>query len=322
MLNPSGSLAERPERRTADRCACPLCGADAPANMYTCFSDFRVVRCTACRFIYTTLPVNKEVLQEMYAESYYHTDSREQYYFENVITAETVRAENSNIRDFRHGLDEIEKYCAGGKLLDVGCAIGVFLAMAKHRGWDVVGVDVSPFASSYAREKLGVNAIAGELEDAGFPDRHFDVITLWDVIEHFPDPIATLREIRRILKDDGVLFVNTPNEQSLLKVLARFFYLASAGRFTYPVHKMYHEWHLSYFTAQSLTTVLARSGFKLEVMKRKCISLMKARGGPCERAVVEVLSWPERLLGRETELIAIARKTELVSPFPGTATDD
>ena len=310
---PSDQPVAPTAQRNLDRLACPLCGAEAPTDMYTCFADFRVVRCTACQFVYTTLPVNKDVLEKMYAESYYHTDTREQYYFENAVTAETVEAENSNIRDFRDGLDQIEKYRPGGRLLDVGCAVGVFLAMAKARGWDVVGVDVSPFAASYAREKLGVNAIAGELEEAQFPDRHFDVITLWDVIEHFPDPIATLCEVRRILKDDGILFVDTPNEQSLLKVLARFFYLASAGKFTYPVRKMYHEWHLSYFTARSLETVLHKSGFDIDVIERKCISLMKARGGPCEKAVVQVLSWPERLLGRETELVAMAKKSNIAT---------
>lgn len=297
-----------PVKRAVDRLACPLCGAVAARPMYTCFAEFHVVRCTACRFVYTTLPVDGEVLQRMYAESYYHTDTRQQYYFENMVTAQTVESENSNIRDFRKGLDLIEQHRSGGKLLDVGCAVGVFLSMARDRGWDVMGVDVSPFAVSYAREKLGLDAVAGELEDVELPDKHFDVITLWDVIEHFPDPIATLREVRRILKDDGILFVNTPNEESLLKVLTRFFYRATAGTVTYPVRKMYHQWHLSYFTARSLRTVLEQSGFQVDLMKRKCISLMKARGRPWERAVVEVLSWPERLLGRETELVAIAKK--------------
>jgi len=301
-------LLKQPPPPTANRIGCPLCGAKSPKELYCCFDDFRVVRCTTCRFVYTTLPVDKEVLEQLYAESYYHTETRQQYYFENAVTAANVASENSNIRDFRQGLEWIEKYRPSGRLLDVGCAVGVFLAIAKDRGWDVTGVDVSPFAVAYAREKLGVNAVAGELEDVAFPDGHFDVITLWDVIEHFPDPIATLREVRRILKDDGLLFVNTPNEQSLLKVFARFFYCASGGKFTYPVRKMYHQWHLTYFTAESLQRALRLSGFRTECMKRKCISLMKARGRPWERTVVEMLSWPERLLGRETELLAIAKK--------------
>jgi len=304
------SLNSTSEAASADRSACMLCGGEDAKVLYPFFETFQVVRCRSCGFVYSTLPTNKEVMEQLYDAAYYRADTRNDYYFHNCVTDATVDKDDSNIRDFRKGLSLIETYRSGGKLLDVGCGPGVFLSLAKERGWDVTGVDVSPFAVSYASGSLGHNAIAGELEEVGFPEKYFDVVTLWDVIEHLPAPIRTLREVHRVLKDDGLVFVDTPNERSLLKVLSRATYCLTAGKFRYAASKMYHQWHLSYFTGRTLHIALSKAGFRIDRMRRKCISLRKARALPWERLIVALVSWPERLLGRETELIAVARKSE------------
>jgi 2-polyprenyl-3-methyl-5-hydroxy-6-metoxy-1,4-benzoquinol methylase len=102
------------------------------------------------------------------------------------------------------------------KLLDVGCSLGYFLDVARERGFKSYGVEVSKDTSQYAREKLGLNVFCGTLEVAQFPDKTFDVITLWDVIEHVPDPINLLREVRRIMKDDGLIALQSPNMESVI----------------------------------------------------------------------------------------------------------
>lgn len=106
---------------------------------------------------------------------------------------------------------------APGRLLDVGCGNGARLARLRALGWDVRGQDVDPVAVTYARETFGVNAYLGRLEDLGLPEATFDCITLHHVIEHLHDPVALLRECRRLLTPRGFIVIVTPNANSFAR---------------------------------------------------------------------------------------------------------
>jgi len=103
----------------------------------------------------------------------------------------------------------------GGKLLDVGCGNGRFLAWMRDLGWEVMGVEPDPRAGKVAFEKFGLDICQCTLEEAHFPGNSFDAITLHHVIEHLPNPITTLSECRRVLRDNGQISVVTPNTESL-----------------------------------------------------------------------------------------------------------
>lgn len=103
-----------------------------------------------------------------------------------------------------------------GRLLDVGCGLGFFVRKAKQRlpSWEVGGVEISEHAVRYATEELCIPDLrAGLLEDAGYPAAHFDLVTLWDVLEHLRDPEPLLGEVLHILKPGGICFMHTPNAQ-------------------------------------------------------------------------------------------------------------
>lgn len=287
------------------RSPCALCGENNFDLLYP-LNGFKVVRCKQCGLVTTSLPISRTDLEKMYGSPYY--EERREYYFENCVTNRTIAEENSSVQDFRRGLLLIEKYKSGGTLLDVGCGLGVFLALAREHGWETCGIDISSYATSYARQSFGLEVHTGGLHDAQFPHKKFDVITLWDVLEHFPDPAEQLREIHRVLKDDGIIFLNTPNEAGLLRVLARFIFRLSSGKIDYPVRKLYHQYHICYFTPQTFITLLDKTGFELKYIERKGIPIVKARGRPFERMLVKALSWPEQLCHREYELLAIAQK--------------
>jgi len=102
-----------------------------------------------------------------------------------------------------------------GRLLDVGCANGQFLATMRDLGWEVVGVEPDRQAAEMAREHLKLKVYKGVLEEAGFSNDSFDAITMNHVIEHVWEPIGTLRECHRVLKPAGRLVVVTPNIESL-----------------------------------------------------------------------------------------------------------
>lgn len=107
------------------------------------------------------------------------------------------------------------KSVEGGKLLDVGCGTGSFLAKMRDLGWEVIGVEPDSQAADIAATKYGVSIYKMTLEEAGFAKETFDAITMNHVIEHVSDPIAILEECRRVLKPGGTIAVVTPNIKSL-----------------------------------------------------------------------------------------------------------
>ncbi len=138
-----------------------------------------------------------------------------------------------------------------GRLLDVGCGAGVFLATMQALGWEVSGVETDPAAAAVAREALGEDRVrVGELAELALPEAGFDAVTLSHVIEHLPDPLATLRECRRLLRPRGRLGLATPNA-------------ASRGRRVFG--RDWRGWepprHLQVFDPGSLGRLCASAGF-------------------------------------------------------------
>ena len=117
-------------------------------------------------------------------------------------------------------LRRVLRWRDGGRLLDIGCAKGEFLNVAR-RHFDVQGVEVSATALKEARAILGPRVFAGDLLEANFPEASFDVITLFSTVEHLAEPVAVLQECRRLLRDGGNLVIKTPNFSSLNRRLLR-----------------------------------------------------------------------------------------------------
>jgi 2-polyprenyl-3-methyl-5-hydroxy-6-metoxy-1,4-benzoquinol methylase len=142
------------------------------------------------------------------------------------------------------------QFIPGGKVLDVGCGCGEWLAWMQELGWTVEGVDFDPGAVKAAR-LAGLKVNCGSVEDQQYPDASFDAVTLNHVIEHVPDPVATLRECGRILKPGGKLVVVTPNGASLGH---RFFKQDWRGLET--------PRHLHIFSPASMERALGLAGFR------------------------------------------------------------
>lgn len=136
-----------------------------------------------------------------------------------------------------------------GALLDVGCATGAFLALMQTHGWQVQGVEPSPAAATIARQR-GLQIHNSGLEEAVLTPNQFDVITLWDVLEHIPDPLATLQAARQALKPGGVVLLRVPSPAGLD---ARLF-----GTYWTGLDFPRHCW---LFTWPQVRTLCQRAGF-------------------------------------------------------------
>jgi 2-polyprenyl-3-methyl-5-hydroxy-6-metoxy-1,4-benzoquinol methylase len=147
-------------------------------------------------------------------------------------------------------LDRIEPLCAGRDLLDVGCYAGFFLDDARRRGWNVAGVEPCEWAAQHARDQLHLDVSTVPIEECD-PTRRFDVVTMWDVLEHLADPVRAIRKIHRLLRPNGLLVFATHN---LDAPIARLM----GSR--YPFFMEMHTIHLNNRTRDLL---LARTGFEL-----------------------------------------------------------
>lgn len=136
-----------------------------------------------------------------------------------------------------------------GRALDIGTGNGIYAATLKRIGWDVTGVEFDPEAARNTAERHGLRVLACTLEEARFDDGTFDFVSMFHVIEHLYNPVATLREVRRVMKPGGQLMLRTPNFDSLTR--------RAAGRHWRGVEA---PRHLYLFNRRSLSRALEEAG--------------------------------------------------------------
>ncbi|MFC1646532.1 methyltransferase domain-containing protein, partial [Candidatus Omnitrophota bacterium] len=137
------------------------------------------------------------------------------------------------------------------RLLEVGCGAGFLLDEAKKQGWDTYGVELSRWAAGYARDKFGLDVTQDALIDTNFPFGYFDAVILSDTIEHLIDPKGTLTKIRPLLSPQGVMYINTPNINSLVSRLLKARWWG------------FNQFHLHYFAKETLKQMLETTGFEV-----------------------------------------------------------
>ena len=160
----------------------------------------QVVRCSVCGLVYVNPRPHADLMLEAYAEA------------EDPVFAAQNEA---RIHGFRKTLESVVKRLAmppqEKRMLDVGCAGGAFLVAARQMGFAVTGIEPARWMAAYGREHYQLDIRDGILEAGVFEEGTFDVIALWDVIEHLPQPSETLKIVRSLLKPGGVLLVNYPD---------------------------------------------------------------------------------------------------------------
>jgi 2-polyprenyl-3-methyl-5-hydroxy-6-metoxy-1,4-benzoquinol methylase len=205
-----------------------------------------LVECLNCGLVYVHPRPDPKELHALYDESYFQNDQSGVVGYANYLDDEVqIR------KTFARRLQFLERWIQPGKLLDVGCAAGFFLDEAHRRGWQVQGSDVSAFAARYVKERFGYEVVQGSLGDADFARDSFDLITLWDVIEHVPDPKAHVQKIAELLRPGGLVALATPDVDS---VPARLTGKRWVG------YKLSEE-HVYYFSARTLKRMLDEAGF-------------------------------------------------------------
>jgi 2-polyprenyl-3-methyl-5-hydroxy-6-metoxy-1,4-benzoquinol methylase len=270
---------------------CPLCGSDDykvryddrsagdhldPQVHYTSTSSAfgshgRIVECRSCSLLFVNPRPHHLKVQDSYAE---------------VEDTRYLEEEQGRVETFAASVRHIQRFRASGRLLDVGSHVGTFLVQAQKAGYRVDGVEPSVWASGIASERIDGTIWNSAIEDAGLPEETYDVATIWDVIEHLPDPALTMRSVYSALKPGGIFAVST------MDVSAPFARLMG-HRWPWYMHM-----HLVYFSRQTLTEMLRREGFEIvEVTKhtrRVRLSYLASRltpySAPAGRLAMGILS--------------------------------
>lgn len=221
-------------------------------------NETRYFVCRRCDVVFQFPQPIAGSLTEFYSEDYYRKTEGEQ-----GATGYTNYDEEMDL-SLAHVLFEPVRRLArtpGGKLLDIGCATGKILEVARENGWNARGVEISAWAAEGARRK-GFEVHTGTLEEAHLPEASMDVITMFDVIEHIPDPRKTLHEVHRLLRPGGTLVVQTPNANGF------------GARFLYRSRSMIVQpgAHLILFSPSGLRRMLEQQGFLVDRLRTGSLS--------------------------------------------------
>lgn len=220
----------------------------APAT-YACTntghtSHGRIVQCLNCGLVFTNPQIAADDVLSLYSQV------EDKTYLENI---------DARVQTFRYNLDAITAYLPpSGKLLEIGSYCGVFLQLARERGYDVLGVEPSVWASTYARDELGLPTVTGEIGDIPEKTGPFDVVCSWDVLEHVSDPMAELRLVHDKLVPGGIFAFSTLD-------YGNWFPRLSGERWPWMM-----DMHLYYFDQKVMTEMLARAGFRVVHARSYC----------------------------------------------------
>jgi len=184
----------------------------------------------------------------------------EKKYYEESRLIFKGTAKHHRDKNYLEDLKRIERIKPEGNFLDIGTNTGFFLRHARKKKWNVFGIEPSPMLSDMARKYFGLNVKTAYLDEAGFEEDFFDVVTMTDVFEHISDPKKMLEDVKKVLKEDGIVFIKVPNgNYNLVK-----FWLAKAARKLqhYDIFDSYE--HLTQYTYSTLKGMLKNSGFKIK----------------------------------------------------------
>ena len=201
----------------------------------------QLVKCLGCGLVYINPQINSEVILESYTEA---TDPK--FVSQNPLRIRTF----SKFFEFWTKRSKIQPSIQK-KVLDIGCAAGAFPKAAQDLGFSVVGVEPSKFLCEYGKVKYGLDLRQGVLNEQNFIEGEFNIISMFDVIEHLVQPGVVLDEIKRVLHTEGHLIVNYPEYDSWPRKL-----LGMKWPFFLSVH-------LFYFTPNSIRNILKKHGFRV-----------------------------------------------------------
>jgi SAM-dependent methyltransferase len=219
---------------------CSLCGSSRFRELFKVKTNnigTNVIRCAKCGLAFLDPRPSREEIKTIYGNEYFSDHVKPEILDSRALaSAELIK--------------RLKKYLPEkGRVLDIGAATGAYLSAFKNQGWDVSGIEISDYARESAKKIFDIT-LYPNLESAAFSSNYFDFILMNHVIEHLPEHLKLLKEVNRILKPEGILYVGTPNFGS-----------PSAAKLKSDWPSLKPDEHLTFFTPKTLKMVLNKAGF-------------------------------------------------------------
>lgn len=258
-----------------DFVTCNHCASTGADHLFRA-KGYDLVRCTGCGLAYIANPPSAEELKVLYsAGASYHAALCDPA-SETFATQDRIAV--------RH-LAETLRGVKSGRLLDVGCSIGQFAARAKDAGFAASGLEMNEASAAFARAHYELEVAEGTIHDAPQAAGSLDVLTMFDVIEHVPDPLGDLRKAWGLLAPGGTIVLSTPNIDGLFPMAS----LPIAKKLDYWPHPE-PPYHLYQFSAKTLGAMLEKAGFAVTSTRHFAIDLAYTFG-----QMQTLLKMPKRL---------------------------
>lgn len=254
---------------------CPVCYSENRQFLFYTYDvqfsktlkEFSLVKCLNCDVAYLKERPAKEFIGSYYPPNSYHSFTRKTGMERLLKRRFKIKIKDILKKRDQELIDKIllnfipaywrlaAQFPEGSKILDIGCGGGWKLDLYKEFGWKTYGFDISSEAVEIAKSK-GHEVLMAEVDNISFPDNYFDAIQISHVIEHLPDPVYTLKKAFRLLKEGGVLLLETPNISSLLaKVFKADYWQIDSPR------------HFQVFNIKSLNILLKDCGFIIDRLR-------------------------------------------------------
>ena len=225
---------------------CRICGPTS-FDLFLIKNNHHLNQCRECGLIQVTDDLTNLNLKGIYGQEF----------FEKTYDwlEKDFKGEKKEYKKFQYRMQEIETlYPPKGNILDIGCSYGYFLDVARSRGWAPMGIEIGEYAAKFAQTRLALKVYNSDFMLSEIPFDYFDVVTLWNVLEHLDDPIAVFRKINMSLKRRGLVVFTTGDTGSYIRKLQGTRWRA----FIPPIH-------LANYNVKSIRRLLEKTGFSLMV---------------------------------------------------------
>lgn len=227
--------------------SCAICG-DTRHEQLTRGHIVNYYHCEGCRVIFLNPQPTVETLKQQYAQKELMNTGpvsarfKHKPFYVKALSRDRVR--------------DVHRFKRQGTLLDIGCGVGDFCLVAGEAGFEVSGTEFSDIYAEEAKKRVSFSKLyVGRLQEISFGEATFDVITLWHVLEHLPDPLETLMCLRQLLNVGGLVCIEVPNVEQTRK---RPMYRSDLE--DYPVERLEH---LFYYSGHALERACAKAGLKV-----------------------------------------------------------
>ena len=282
-----------------------ICRVCRSSNLHVLFTinNGRFLRCRGCTHVFLDSTHDDDSMRKLYERYGYEKGKT---YFRG-INADVLNTIDTYLLSCR-------EYCRTGssppRLLDVGCGTGALLSRAQKLGFATEGIELCEPLARKAAVNAGCPVHNTLLSRVSLPEKSFDIITMYDLLEHLPHPAGDMHLISTLLKKGGILFILSPNDNALLRKLSRLFYRASLHLLSRPMELLYYPDHLSYFTPKSMTAFLKRFDFEIVRLQTRNQELSRLELSPLTRRVVRsVFQIADCFSDLGGKLVVYARKT-------------